>query len=67
MIPELDIWRAAQVMVKHYGNSATTEADMRANEFSEQGNMDGRRPAQSPCIDWCPLRDSNPDDRSPGV
>ena len=33
MIPELDIWRAAQVMVKRYGDGAATEAAMRADEF----------------------------------
>ncbi len=43
MIPDLDIWRAAQVMVKRYGDGAATEAAMRADEFLGQGNMDGRR------------------------
>ncbi len=43
MIPELDIWRAAQVMVKHYGDGAATEATKRADEFLDQGNLDGTR------------------------
>ncbi len=43
MIPELDIWRTAQAMVKRYGDSAATEAAMRADEFSDKGNMDGRQ------------------------
>ena len=43
MIPDLDIWRAAQVMVKRYGDSAATEAAMRADEFLDQGNMDAKR------------------------
>ncbi len=43
MIPGIDIWRAAQAMVKRYGDGAATEAAMRADEFSEQGNMDSQR------------------------
>ncbi len=43
MIPELDIWRSAQVLVKCYGDSAATEAAMRADEFLDQGNRDGQR------------------------
>ncbi len=43
MISDLDIWRAAQVMVKRYGDGAGTEAAMRADEFLDQGNLDGRR------------------------
>ncbi len=43
MIPDLDIWRAARVMVKHYGESAATEAAMRADEFLDQGIIDGQR------------------------
>ncbi len=30
-------------MVKRYSKGAATEAATRANEFSEQGNMDGRQ------------------------
>ncbi len=37
VIPDLDIWRAAQAMVKRYGDSAATEAAMRADEFLDQG------------------------------
>ncbi len=43
MISDLDIWRAAQVMIKRYGGGAATEAAMRADEFLEQGNLDGQR------------------------
>ncbi len=43
MISDLDIWRAAQVMVKHYGDGAATEAAMRADEFLDQGIIEGRR------------------------
>ena len=43
MIPDLDIWRAAQAMVKRYADGAATEAAMRADEFPDQGNIDGQR------------------------
>ncbi len=43
MLSDLDLWRAAQVMVKHYGDGAATEAAMRADEFLDQGNIDGKR------------------------
>ncbi len=43
MIPDLDIWRAAQVMIKRYGDGAATEAAMRADEFLDQGIIDGKR------------------------
>ena len=37
MISDLDLWRAAQVMVKRYGDGVATEAAMRADEFLDQG------------------------------
>ncbi len=43
MISDLDLWRAAQVMVKRYGKDAATEAAMRADEFLDQGIIDGQR------------------------
>ncbi len=43
MVDDLDIYRAANELIKQHGDSAATEAAMRANEFSEQGNMDGRQ------------------------
>ena len=43
MLSDLDIWRGAQVMVKHYGDSAATEAAMRADEFMDQGILEGQR------------------------
>ena len=43
MISDLDLWRAAQVMLKRYGDGAATEADMRADEFLDQGNINGKR------------------------
>ncbi len=43
MIEGIDLWRAANVMVKRYGNGATIEAAIRADEFLDQGNFDGKQ------------------------
>ncbi len=43
MISDLDLWRAANVMIKRYGDGAATEAAMRADEFLDQGILDGQR------------------------
>ncbi len=43
MLSDLDLWRAAKIMVKRYGTGATTEAAMRADEFLDQGILDGQR------------------------
>ncbi len=43
LVSDLDIWRAAQVMVKRYDDGAAIEAAMRADEFLDQGNMGGQR------------------------
>ena len=41
MIPDLDIWRAAQLMVKRYGEHAAIQAGMRADELLAEGDVDG--------------------------
>ncbi len=43
LVSDLDIWRAAQVMAKRYGDGAVIEAAMRADAFLDQGNLDGER------------------------
>ena len=43
MIEGIDLWRAAKIMVKRYGDGAATEAAMRADEFLDQGIKDGKR------------------------
>ncbi len=43
MIEGIDLWRAAKIMVKRYGDGAATEAAMRAGEFLDQGILDGER------------------------
>jgi triphosphoribosyl-dephospho-CoA synthetase len=41
MIANLDIWRAAQLLVKRHGNDAAIEAGMRADELLPEGDVDG--------------------------
>ena len=41
MIPDLDIYRAAQVLVKHHGQDAPIEAAMNADAMLEKGDLDG--------------------------
>ena len=41
MLPELDIWRAAQAMVKWFGADAMLEAAARADQLLEDGDMAG--------------------------
>ncbi len=43
MLSDLNLWRAANVMIKRYGDGAATEAAMRADEFLDQGNLDRQR------------------------
>jgi hypothetical protein len=37
MIPEIDIWRAAQLMLKRYGDQALKESAARATELTLAG------------------------------
>ncbi len=41
MIPDLDIYRSAQVLVKRQGQDAPVEAAMRADELLEAGDLEG--------------------------
>jgi hypothetical protein len=41
LIPEIDIWRAAQLMLKRYGVHALEESAARANELALAGDDDG--------------------------
>lgn len=41
MIPEIDIWRAAQLMLKRYPDNALEESAARANELARAGDDDG--------------------------
>jgi hypothetical protein len=41
MLPDIDIWRAALVMVKRYGEDAMLEAAERADQLLDEGDMAG--------------------------
>ena len=41
MIPEIDIWRAASLMLKRYGEKAFEESSTRADELAADGDHDG--------------------------
>jgi len=47
---ELDIWRAAQLMQKRYGEGAVIQAGMRADELLAEGDVADRQ--QSPGARW---------------
>ena len=44
MIPDLDIYRSANVLVKRYGQDAPIEAAMRADAMLEKGDLEGCTP-----------------------
>ena len=41
MIPEVDIWRVAYLMLKRYGGEADIESAIRAEEVDEAGDRAG--------------------------
>jgi hypothetical protein len=41
MIPEIDIWRAATLMLKRYGEKALEESATRADELALAGDDNG--------------------------
>ncbi len=41
MIPDLDIFRSAQVLIRHHGADATIHAAMRADAMLDKGDLDG--------------------------
>jgi hypothetical protein len=41
MIPEIDIWRVANLMLKRYGAEADIESAIRAEELAEAGDWAG--------------------------
>ncbi len=41
MIPDLDIYRSANLLVKRHGEDAPVEAAMRADVMLEAGDLDG--------------------------
>jgi triphosphoribosyl-dephospho-CoA synthetase len=43
MTEDIDIWRAAHLLVKRYGVEAAVVAAQRADELLTQGDVDGER------------------------
>ncbi len=43
MTSDLDIYRTANVLVKHYGEDAALEAAQRADAMLDKGSVDGQR------------------------
>ncbi len=41
MIPDLDIYRSANALVKQHGQDAPIHAAMRADELLDKGDLDG--------------------------
>ena len=41
MIPEIDIWRVANLMLKRYGDRAEAESAIRSAELAENGDSAG--------------------------
>ena len=41
VIPEIDIWRAATLMLKRYGQKALEQSATRADELAADGDHDG--------------------------
>ncbi len=41
MIPDLDLYRSANLLVKQHGEDAPIEAAMRADAMLEAGDLDG--------------------------
>ena len=41
MIPEIDIWRAANLMLKRYGEKTEAECVTRTDELAAMGDHDG--------------------------
>jgi hypothetical protein len=42
MIPDLDIWRAANLLIREHGGDAEIEAAKRADLMVERGDLDGQ-------------------------
>jgi DNA-directed RNA polymerase subunit K/omega len=43
MIKDVDIWRAADVLLKQYGDEAVVIAAQRADALLDKGDVDGQR------------------------
>jgi hypothetical protein len=48
VIPEIDIWRAANLMLKRYGEKALEQSATRADELATDGDHDGATARRAP-------------------
>jgi hypothetical protein len=44
VIPEIDIWRAATLMLKRYGHQALEQGDLHVDELTAAGDTHPKRP-----------------------
>lgn len=42
MIPDIDIWRSANELIKRYGDTADVEAEARTDDYETKGDRDGQ-------------------------
>jgi hypothetical protein len=54
MIPDIDIWRCAALMTRHYGDTADIDAAAKADALLAEGDTEGQRacPAESRGERW---------------
>jgi len=43
MVPDLDVWRAAALLIKQHGKNAEIAAAQRADELLDRGDIEGQR------------------------
>jgi len=43
MIEEIDVWRAAKMLVDQHGDEAPVHAAMRVDDMLERGDLEGRQ------------------------
>lgn len=43
MVPDLDIWRAANLLIGQHGDDAEITAASRADDLLDRGDIDGQR------------------------
>ena len=60
MIPEIDIWRAANLMLKRYGDKALDESATRADELAAAGDDNGAATWRRIAAAVCQLANNTP-------
>jgi hypothetical protein len=43
MVSDLDVWRAANLLIRRFGEDAELEAARRADQMLDRGDRDGQR------------------------